>query len=344
MKKSKQKTPLKPWLKLTIIFSSIIVGIGVILGGAIGYLRLPVSNYYRASEKAFRIPEIDDGYVPQGMCYDKNNQFFILSGYMKDHSKSPIYVVKNGELIKKVTLKLPNGSDYSGHGGGIDIWNDYLYVTGGEDCCIYVYSYSDLLFANNLDKLSCLGTFSLRASDTDYLGNAFVTVQGNRLVTGEFYRDKSYPTLSSHKLTTTAGDYNQALAVEYRLDVSYEFGINPTPIKAYSMPDQVQGMTLYNSKIYLSTSWGVSFSKIYEYSEKDLSFEGEITLLGNSLPLYAMDSASLNKVYKLPPMSEEMVFVDGLLYVNCESASNKYVFGKLTGAKWIYKTDLSKMK
>ncbi len=338
------KVKMKLWVKLTIIFSSIILGLGVILGGAIGFFRLPVSGYYRASEKAFKIPEIGGGYVPQGMCYDENSQTFILSGYMKDHSKSPVYLVKNGELVKKVSLLMPDGTDYVGHGGGIDFWGEYLYVTGGSDCCIYVYSYADLLESANGEAISCLGAFSLKESNTDYIGNAFVTVYEGRLITGEFYREKSYPTLKSHKITTKAGDYNQALAVEYKLDVSKPFGIDPTPVKAYSMPDQVQGLTVDNGKIYLSTSWGLSFSKIYEYSEDNLVLQGETEILGEKVPLYAMDSASLNKIYKIAPMSEEMVIIDGKLYVNCESASNKYVFGKFTGGKWIYKTDLSKMK
>ena len=110
------------------------------------------------------------------------------------------------------------------------------------------------------------------------------------------------------------------------------------------MPDQVQGLTIYNDKVYLSTSWGLSFSHILEYDMNALSNEGEISVLGNTLPLYAMDSTSLLNDYKVAPMSEEMVFVDGWLYVNCESASNKYFFGKFTGAKWLYKTDLTKME
>ncbi len=339
-----EKQKIKLRVKLAVIFSSIIVAIGVILCGAIGYFRLPVSNYYSASEKAFKIPEIGNGYVPQGICYDKERETFILSGYMKDHSKSPVYLVKNGELIKKVTLKTPDGKDYVGHGGGIDFWGDFLYVTGGSDCCIYVYSYNDLVTATNGDSLSCLGAFSLMKSDTDYIGNAFVTVCGDRLITGEFYRAESYPTPESHKITTKTGDYNQALAVEYNLDATMPLGIASKPIKAYSMPDQVQGLTVDNGKIYLSTSWGLSFSKIYEFSENNLVLQGEKEILGENIPLYAMDSASLNKIYKIAPMSEEMVMVDGELYVNCESASDKYIFGKLTGGKWLYKTNLSKMK
>ena len=333
------------WQKLLIIFSCVVLAIGLILGGAIGYFRLPVNAYYKASEKAFVIPDINSGYVPQGLFYDEERELFLLSGYMKDHSASPVYLTeKEGTLLKKVYLSYPDGSDYDGHGGGIAQFGDFIYLTGGADCCIYVYSYSDLLSANNGDKLTCVGEFSLFKSDTDYIGNAFVTVSGGKLITGEFYRDKSYPTLDSHKITTDSGDYNQALAIEYALDTAYPFAINPTPIKAYSMPDQVQGLTIYEGTVYLSTSWGLSFSHILAYDLSKLKEQGSIQLLGYDLPLYSMDSSNLIKDYKIAPMSEEMAFVDGKLYISCESASDKYIFGKLTGGKWLYKTDLSKMK
>lgn len=42
-------------------------------------------------------------------------------------------------------------------------------------------------------------------------------------------------------------------------------------------------------------------------------------------------------------MAEEIVTVDGRMYIMCESASNKYFFGNLIGGKWCYRTDLEKM-
>jgi hypothetical protein len=75
-----------------------------------------------------------------------------------------------------------------------------------------------------------------------------------------------------------------------------------------------------------------------------LQREGDITVLGKQVPLYAMDSASLIKDHKIAPMSEELAFVNGKLYVHCESASDKYLLGRLTGGKWCYATDMEKMK
>lgn len=344
MEKTKEKRKLKLWEKLLIIFSSIILFLGLVLSGFVAYFRLSVNDYYKASEKAFVIPEISSGYVPQGLCYDSTKEQFILSGYMKNGSASPVYVLdKSGELIKTVYLKNKDGSNYVGHGGGIAIGGDYIYLAGGEKHCILAYDYNDLVNAQSDDFLTLKGEFETK-TQTDQLGSAFVTVSGDRLIIGEFYRDKSYPTLDSHKLTTKAGDYNQALAVEYKLDSNKPLGINPTPIKAYSMPDHVQGLEINDGKIYLSTSWGLSFSHILEYDESKLVLQGEKEVLGYTLPLYAMDSESLVNDYKIAPMSEEMAFVDGMLYVNCESASNKYIFGKFTGGKWMYKTNLEEMK
>ncbi len=343
MEKVIQKKKMKLLTKIAVIFLSVILFIGVVFGCAIGYFRLSVANYYSASNNAFVIPGLNDDYIPQGLDYDSEKEYFILSGYMKDHSASPVYLTdKEGELLKRVTLINPDGSDYTGHGGGVAVNGAFMYVTGGEDCCLYVYSYHAFLDANDGDKLPCLGVFSTKVSDTDYIENAFVTVYNGKLITGEFYREESYPTLDSHKITTKAGDFNQALAVEYTIDSTAPLGINPTPIKAYSMPDQVQGLTIYNNKVYLSTSWGLSFSHVLEYDLTKLSLEGEIELLGQTLPLYAMDSSSLLNDYKVAPMSEEMVFVDGKLFISCESASNKYIFGKFTGGKWMYATDLDK--
>ena len=343
VKNNRDRKKLKWWIKTLIVFGCIIAFIGVVLLGAIAYFRISVSNYYKASEKAFIIPEIHSGVVPQGFDYDAENKLFLVSGYMKDGSASPVYAVdKNtGKTTKKVFFNTDNGK-YTGHAGGIAVYKDFFYIA--DDAGLLVYRYSDILNAKWGGTVECLSRFSTALSTEDYVGVSCVSVSGDRLIVGEFYREGDYPTPKSHKIKTTAGDYNQAIGLEYALSESYPYGIASTPTKAFSLPDQVQGMLFTNGKIYLSTSWGVSFSHIYEYDESALVRQSDITILGTTLPLYAMDSASLLHDYKIAPMSEEMVMVDGFLYVMNESACTKYLFGNLIGGKWCYKTDLSKMK
>ena len=336
---------LKPWAKLLIIIASVIAFIGVILLGAIGYFRLSVNEYYKNSEKAFVIPGLSDGYVPQGFCYDQKSDCFLATGYMTDNSASPVFVIdkESGKTVKSVRLKKQDGSSYTGHAGGIAVWGDFVYVADGGEHCVYVFNYSDLM-ENGTKNIESIGTFETETDDGDYIKPAFVEVNGNNIVIGEFYRDPQYKTHTSHKITTPNGNKNTALAVEFELDASFTdtFGINPTPKKAYSMREQVQGLTFDESgRIYLSTSWGLSFSHIFVYDQAQATCENK-TVLEHTIPVYHLDGASLIKDIKIAPMSEEMVILGKKLYVMCESASNKYIFGKFTGGKWCYATDLTK--
>ena len=340
----------KPLLITLIALGSLIALLALVLCGAIGYFKLPVASYYAASDKAFVIPDIMSGYVPQGMHYCQEEEVLLLSGYRSDGAASPVYVVEAGEqdhgkLLQKVTLKNEDGTDFVGHGGGIAKYGDFVYIAGDE-AILYVYSFADIMAAENGGSVKCKGSISLKVSDEDYLIPAFVTVYGDTLVVGEFYREEVYPTPVSHHMTTQAGDVHYALAVRFNLSESAEYGIDPQPNLAYSLPNQVQGMTFSpdGERVYLSTSWGLSFSHILEYDMTTLQKQGEITVLGKTVPLYAMDSASLIQDHKIAPMSEEMAFVDGKLYVLSESASSKYIFGRLTGGKWCYATDMEKMK
>ena len=331
--------------KITIIVLSVLLGLSALCGGFIGVMRLPVGAYYGASKKEFEIPGIKDGFVPQGIHYDDTAQNYLFSGYTSNNTASPVYVTtKTGEIVKRVTLLKKDGSDYIGHSGGLAVKGNYLYVAGGEDCCLYVYSYVAVKNAENGAKIECLGTFPTKIAENDYIKPAFVTVADGKIIVGEFYRAKSNDTPASHKITTKAGDYNQALALEYYSTTSNSLGIETNPVKAYSLPNQVQGLTVKNDKVYLSISWGLSFSHVPVYDKSALVKEKDISVLGEDIPLYSLDSTSFMHEYKLPPMSEELIFVGSKMLVLNESASNKHFFGKITGANWLYSTDLDKLK
>lgn len=342
------KTNLKTWQKTLIIIGAIFAFLALVLLGAIGYFRLSVASYYNASKKAFVIPDLNDDFVPQGFHYDAENGTFIISGYMSDDDPSPLYVVDatSGKTIKEVSLRTQSGRPFTGHTGGVAVYGDYVYVAGGDARCLYVFSYDELLTASDDGEISCIGKFSTYYAEDDFVDVFFVTVHDGAIYVGEFYRAKDYPTLASHKMNTTNGDYNQAFMLKFDLDASLTdtFSISPAPAAAYSITDHVQGMAINDGKIYLSTSYGLSFSHVWEYDLASVNDEASTVVLGATTPLYSFDRGNLLHDYKIAPMSEEIVFVDGYLYTMCESASNKYIFGKFIGGKWCYKTDLSKMK
>lgn len=325
-----------------IVLGCLVCLVALVLLGARLFFRLPVGDYYAASEKTFIIPGLSDGFVAQGLEYDDANGIFLVDGYQKDKSASPIYFVKNNakKPEKKINMLLTDGSAYTGHAGGIAASGDYVYVADGGKHRLLVYDYKELQAAQDNDSVKAIGYFMTEVSENDYVGPAFVTISGDRMIVGEFYRDVDYPTPDSHKFTTKAGDFEQALAVEYCLDAAAEFGISAEPVKVYTLPDQAQGMCINDGNLYVSTSWGTSKSHVLAYSEGKVQEQGTVNLLGRELPLYSLDSASLFFDGKMAPMSEEIVILDGKMYTMCESASNKYIFGKFTSAKWCYATDL----
>ena len=346
MEKTKKK--MKLWKKLLITAMSIILVLSLALGGFILYFRIGAKDYYSASAKAFEIPGLKSGFVPQGFDFDEKSGQFLVSGYMKNGSASPLYLVhkNSGDCVKRVTFLKEDGSAYTGHFGGVALYENFLYVTDGTD--LLVYSYNAVTSAEQDQAISCLGKVSLKHSNNDYIKASFVTRYGDTLIVGEFYDGDEHKTLPSHKITTKFGDKNSAIAVEFRLNKSYTLGVDTVPQKAYSLPNKVQGLCIYSNRIYLSTSYGLAFSHVYEYDKLNLKREGEddqnFIFLGTPLELYSLDSSSLLYDYKLPPMSEEIVMIDNELYVMNESASTKYFFGKLIGGKWCYKTKLDEMK
>ena len=332
-------------LLITVVALAVLVAI-VLLGFRL-VMRIPVLSYYRASEKAFVIPGLDDHFVPQGFHYDEENGYFLVSGYSaKDDTPSPIYVLnaENGKIVSHALLHKENGDVFTGHSGGIARNGDYIYIAGGSGRCLYVYSYADILAAGEGGAVNRLGKFSLKYSDEDYQGTSYVTVAGDRLIVGEYRTETDYSYPDSHKVTTSAGDKHGGLAMEFMLDPQGPYGISAQPTKVYSIRDYVQGAWVQDGKFYLSTSHGLTHSLIYVYDESKIVEEGTIKIIGRTLPLYSLDSASLEATYKIAPMSEELFMKDGKLYIMCESACSKYIFGKFIGGKWCYATDLSKMK
>ena len=323
------------FVKLLII---LVILIAVILFGARLYFRIPVHDYYKNSEKAFKIPGLSLGLVPQGLCYSEENDLFLVTGYMKDGSAGAIYEISSsGEYLKGVRLKDKDGNDDNCHAGGIEIYKDYVYIANNN--CLNVYSYSDIKNANENDYIQSIGSFNT-SSENDKINIACMTINDEKIILAEFFREENYPTNETHRFTTTGGDYNTAMAAVFDLSEDEEFGIVSEPVAAISLPGLVQGITYHNDKIYISTSYATAFSHIYAYDEAKSNHNKTVTLLDKEVPLIELDSSSLVSDMKIAPMSEEIVFYNDMFYTMCESASLKYFFGNLTGAGYCYRTHI----
>ena len=342
----KTKRRRNPWKTAAVVFGVLVLFIGLVLLGGRIWFRLPVKEYYGASEAAFAIPGLADGFVPQGLAFDEESGAYLVGGYMTGKGKaSPIYVVdaKTGELKAHASLTNADGTPFTGHAGGLAVWDCNVYVAGNG--CLHLFDRDEILAAGDGAEVQCLGQIAVPLAAEDTLGVSWVDIRSDGeealLTVGEFYKNPEYKTPESHKFSAPSGERLQALAVTYRLS---EDGGSLTPLKAYALPDLVQGFTVHDGKLWLSTSWGTGFSHISAYDENSLEAFRSIDVNGTAVPLFALDSAARTADYKIAPMSEEILFTaDGKLLTMCESASRKYYFGLLTGGQWCYATDLSKM-
>lgn len=334
-----EKTKSKKALKIVIIIVAVIC---LFLLGIRAYFRLPVAGYYRNSEKSFLIPGTSDGSVLQGLEYTDGK--FLVCGYMTDGTASKLFVVdeEKNKTEKTLLLQKEDGSDYTGHAGGVAVNGKYVYVADGSDKCLYVYLLSDINSASDGGSVKSIGSFSTLVSENDYISPAFVTVADGKVFVGEFYREQNYKTLDSHKIKTASGDENPALIVAFEADESAPYGVSQKISEVYSVRGLVQGMAMTEDRIYLSTSYAVAFSHIYTYDKKSPADGGTLSVLGQTAKLYVLDTPVGDT--KIAPMSEEIVVMDGRLYVMCESATNKYIFGKLTGARYCYATDIKALE
>lgn len=323
-------------LKIMLITVGLVLGIILLLllGLKIGE-KLRYLSFYKNANREFKMPGVSDNLVQQGMEYVEEKDVFLICGYMSDNTASRVYVVSSeGEVLSITELKNEDGSDYLGHTGGIEYYGNCLYITEGTpemgyDGGLDVFPLDEVLSgAKSVTRLGRVKTYNNPAYCHIYNGYMFV---------GEFYRETDYETLDSHRMTTPAGDNNTALITVFKLDDS-EFHIDGAPVAGITTTGAVQGMyVLGDEQIVLSTSWGLSTSHLYFYDVKKITGFDEVCEVGDeTFPIYHLDSASLIADVEAPPMAEEVVYKDGKLFILCESACNKYIYGKFMSGGHLY--------
>lgn len=324
MKKSLIKIPIIILSSLVTVFILAVLVFNI-------FTNAPARASLKQSKKSFVIPWSNKGYIAQGITYDLASGNFYLTGYMKDGSASPILVVnkKSGKLVNLVRMSNPDGSDYTGHAGGLALMNGKLYVAGSQDGCFYVFKKSAVDKAAKESYLSYSEVLDLKKGG-DSIKVAYCTTNKGFIYAGEFYRDPQYILSQDHKVNTQNG-LQHALAVGFEINPD---GKTTTARLAYSIPDQIQGICFEGNFVYLTTSWGLGKSFVYKYDLNKISQSGTKLVCGESIPLYNLTIQNMEECYTLPPMAEEIEYVDGRFYITNESASDKYVFGKYTGGRW----------
>lgn len=276
-------------------------------------------EYLSGRERVCRIPELNCGFTAQGITYIAETGGYIQSGY--NRNGLALYYVNGSEIRGFVPLS-ESGEPEKGHGGGVTHAGDFVYVAGDES--LVVYSLSELLEADNGASLECKGRVLVDNSAS------FCFSDGHLIYVGEFYRAGNYETSPDHAYTTPEGEERRAIVSCYRLNDDGSFA-SDIPEYRISVPELVQGFAVKDGVIALSRSWGLNSSVLEFYN--GMIDSGEKQKYGSSeIPLYYVGSTNLINALTIPAFSEDMTTNGESVVISFESASNKYIVGKLFNA------------
>lgn len=295
-------------------------------------------QFYPISTKEFKIAGLNEGFTPQGLCFNESKNQFLMCGYMKDNSASRVYVVdaEKNETIKYFTLKDAEGKDYVGHSGGIATDGTSVWIVG--DKVVNRFMFDQIETVENKGSINIVDSFDAQN------GADFVTIENGNLWVGEFHKDGKYDTPDSHHVEVE-GKTLKALHLCYKIDESKAFGLdNTTPIKAISAGSLEQGMVFADDKIVVSTSYSLPNSKLLVYENVlNAPATGTIEIDGVSVEHYILKDSNLKKTIKAPSMSEEITISNNKVFILFESACQKYRAFTREQMKNVYSIELEKL-
>ena len=303
--------------KRTKLILLIIAAVLLIIAAVIVIIpAIQAGDFASRAEKVVQVPDLNSGFVPQGLEFLPESGVYLVSGYLGETAQ--IKVVGQNES-RNVSLYNANGSDFSSHAGGVCRSGDFVYISGEQS--LYAFKLSDVLSGS----AALVGKFSTnnRAS--------FCFADEKYVYVGEYAFGSFYTTAESHHIKTPAGDENNALVFAFLIDEKQPLGVKTEPEFAFSITGSAQGMEIVGNTAYLSLSDRINGSRLlfYDISSAKIGQFGEI-------PLIYLDSSNLVGRQPMFPQSEGIVYVDGKMHILFESAANKYLIGRLFGADYIY--------
>lgn len=311
--------------------AGLIIATAMVLIGFDAFIFSLSPDFYGTAKREMPIPDTSSGFIVQDIEYMDEADAWLFSGYETDNT-SPIYRIGKDGAQARINVEFEDGSIYDGHGSGITSDGGFVYLTCDNGYCI--------IEAVELTGAPDGGT--VKAEDTVDVGfdPAFINIVDGKLTCGVFYHAGPYDTPDYMHITTPDGTLNHAIMYAYDRDDSI-YGFAPTPSYVYSIPDKVQGVCINDDNNFIfSTSWGLSASQLIQYKADKLIADGTFNVDGKDIPLYCFDTRSYVDTFFAPPMSEGIISKDGRIWIPNEAASNKYIFGKLYGAGWVYSVDI----
>jgi hypothetical protein len=280
------------------------------------------SRFFEKSREGAIIPALMQDYVPQGMTYLQPKDWLIMTSYSLHKQPSLLAVVdrESGRLVKSFFLYNPNNTAYTGHAGGVAASGAYIWISSGSK----LHALQSSKLADGADGSRLVFEQAVPVETN----GSFVTYADGMLWVGEFARS-DYKTKDSHKLKARDGTPYSAWVAGYKLDA--QTGLiaarGKTADGAYipdsiiAIPDEIQGMDIAGSRVFLSRSYGrnnPSHLFIYENPLQDAP-HAQVTIGDVQVPLWFLDGKNLADTFVMPPASEGIVSAAGALHILYES-------------------------
>lgn len=294
---------------------------------------LQLSEFNKHSEEGFIIPGLYEGFIPQGIFYEEENDIFLISGYYKDKVQPSRVIVVDGEgnFVKSVGCLTLKGNKATGHFGGIAAFKDNVYVA--TTSVTHVLSLSEILSAEDDGYVHIQKELY---TDTTC---SYVNVCDGVLYIGEF-TDITIDDVkgATNIYTSKLGEKFFSRCNAFILDENGVYGIktdrideegNLTPDFAVTTPFKVQGMVRMpdGSFVFTASSTAITNSRVYKYKDVTKGEPDEIIKVDDTdVPLYFCDIFDKTGSYRVPTFLEEItLYKDGSVYIITESAASAYI-------------------
>jgi hypothetical protein len=306
------------------IFYAVKNTVNSIFGFIGGDKKIDYENY---TEYPCQVPGLEDGFIPQGVCFVESMGMFAISGYMPndaDDNKqfSRIYFVNPQTNENKMFII----DGFTGHAGGIAANNNDIWVSSGGSSStngkIYHFT-TDIFTGESGSSVNYDGYFSVPVK------GSVLSCDGEKLWVAEFYNNDK----DSNKVNKEhhyGQNHAWSCGYDLPLEVDYSAKEKLAPNVILSIPDKVQGMTRNdNGEMIFSTSYGRrNNSKMHVFESFTKWDSTTVNIFDADVTLYIAKKKNRILRFKMPTLMEGIDYHNGKLYVIFESGAKTYADAK----------------
>lgn len=329
---------VKRFLCATVVVMSTLSFGDVVPGAVADAVASRCHDFAEMASPSVVVPGLKEGLIPQGLTHMSDRNWFLFSECYPRTKKtkmrpSIVFAVdaNSGKVVKQVRLKNSDGTDYTGHAGGIATTAEFIVISSENK--LHCFPIAKFLDAANGASIAFVREIDMpnRAS--------YCFCDDGVFWVGEF-RDvkrfgKDFETDQTHHRSFRGEEFHSWLCgyVLKNGDLPVdESGKLPPPDFILETPDRVQGASVAAGIVWLSISRGnendselVAFDSPIENTP-----DGHFKIGKTEVPAWFLGKKRRVFSVKAPPMSENLCRVGNDIFVVFESGAKEYQSGKRT--------------